>query len=96
MHAVETGFEVAAVVLLAVLGRAVLVNFRPYRECRWCRPGSLLGGSLLARMGGHEPRQSRKRRCWRCKHTKLTRRLGAKQVHKVKLSLRQAWQENAR
>jgi hypothetical protein len=33
------------------------------------------------------------RRCWRCKGTKLTRRLGAKQVHKVGLSLRQAWEE---
>jgi hypothetical protein len=35
----------------------------------------------------------RGRRCWRCKGTKLTRRLGAKQVHKVKLSLQQAWDE---
>lgn len=33
------------------------------------------------------------RRCWRCKGTRLTRRLGAKQVHKVKLSLQQAWDE---
>lgn len=33
------------------------------------------------------------RRCWRCKGTRLTRRLGARQVHKVKLSLQQAWQE---
>ena len=32
-------------------------------------------------------------RCWRCKGTKLTRRLGAKQVHKVVLSLQQAWEE---
>lgn len=32
-------------------------------------------------------------RCRRCKGTRLTRRLGAKQVHKVKLSLRQAWEE---
>ena len=32
-------------------------------------------------------------RCRRCKGSKLTRRLGAKQVHKVKLSLLQAWDE---
>ena len=96
MHVIETGFEVAAVILLAVLGRAVFVYFRPWRECRWCRPGGLLGGSLLARIGGHEPRPARKRRCWRCKRTKLTRRAGGKHVHKVKLSLQQAWEENTR
>jgi hypothetical protein len=33
------------------------------------------------------------RRCWRCKGTRLTRRLGAKHVHKTKLSLQQAWDE---
>jgi hypothetical protein len=33
------------------------------------------------------------RRCWRCKGTRLTRRVGARQVHKVKLSLQQAWEE---
>jgi hypothetical protein len=33
------------------------------------------------------------RRCWRCKGTRLTRRLGSKQIHKVGLSLRQAWEE---
>ena len=32
-------------------------------------------------------------RCRRCKGAKLTRRLAAKQVHKVKLSLQQAWEE---
>ena len=32
------------------------------------------------------------RGCWRCKGTRMTRRLGAKQVHKVKLSLQQAWE----
>jgi len=96
MHMIETGLEVAAIVLLAVFGRAVFLHYRPYRECRWCRPGGLLGGSMAARMAGHEPRPSRKRRCWRCKRTKLTRRLGARQVHKVKLSLQQAWEENAR
>lgn len=75
MHLIETVFSVAAIVLLAILGRAVFVYFSPYRVCRWCRnrrPG---------------------RRCWRCKGTRRTRRFGAKQVHKVRLSLLQAWEE---
>jgi hypothetical protein len=38
-------------------------------------------------------KKRRGRRCWRCKGTKLTRRLGAYHVHKVKLSLIQAWDE---
>lgn len=75
MHLIETGFEAAAIILLAVAGRAVFVYFRPYRECRWCRN---------RRLG---------RRCWRCKGTRLTRRIGAKQAHKVRLSLLQAWEE---
>jgi hypothetical protein len=57
MHTIETALELVAVMLLAVLGRAVFLYLRPYRECRW------------------------------------TRRLGAKRVHKVKLSLHQAWEE---
>lgn len=32
-------------------------------------------------------------RCRRCRGSKLTRRLGARQVHKVRLSLQQAWDE---
>jgi hypothetical protein len=75
MGVIVTGFQVAAVVLLAVLARAVFVYFSPYRVCRWCRD------------------RQRGRRCWRCKGTKLTRRIGAKQVHRVKLSLQQAWEE---
>ncbi len=75
MHVIKMGFDMTAVILLAILARAVFVYFRPYRECRWCRG------------------RRRGRRCWRCKGTKLTRRLGAKQVHKVKLSLLQAWEE---
>jgi len=31
--------------------------------------------------------------CWRCNRTRLTRRIGAYHVHKVKLSLIQAWEE---
>jgi len=76
MHAIETGFAVTAVILLAITARAVFVLFSPYRPCRWC-----------------QNRRRRGRRCWRCKGTKLTRRIGAKTVHKVKLSLLQAWEE---
>jgi hypothetical protein len=78
MQLIETGFEVAAAVLLGVLGWSVFVYLSPYRECRWC--------AVFAGIG---------LRCRRCKGTKLTRRLGAKQVHKVKLSLQQAWTERS-
>lgn len=93
MHAVGTAFEVIAVAGLLILGRAVFVFFSPYRTCRWCRPGGLLGGSLIARAGGHQPRPGRKGRCWRCKGTRLTRRLGAKHVHKTRMALQQGWNE---
>jgi hypothetical protein len=77
MHEVEAGFTVALVVLLAVLGWAVFVHFFPERACRCCS-GS---GRWL---GLH---------CWRCKGTRRTWRAGARLVHRVKLSLRQAWDE---
>lgn len=93
MHEIERIVEVAAVVLVLIAGRAAFLHFWPYRPCRWCRPGGLLGGSLPARMAGVKPARRRKRRCWRCKGTKLTRRWGAFHVHKVKLSLIQAWDE---
>lgn len=93
MHDIETGLTLAALVLLAITGRAVFVYFSPERECRWCRPGGLIGGSLPAKMAGHEPSSRRRRRCWRCKRTRRTWRLGARHVHKVKLSLLQAWDE---
>ena len=38
-------------------------------------------------------RKKRGRSCWRCKGTRLTRRAGSRHIHKVKLSLRQAWEE---
>ena len=76
MHVIETGLEVAAFILLAVLGWAVFAYLSPYRKCRWCQ--------AFARL---------RLRCQRCKGTRLTRRLGAQQVHKVKLSLQQAWDE---
>lgn len=76
MQVIETGLEMAAVVLLAVAVWAVFVYFSPYRRCRWC--------ALFKRF---------RLRCRRCKGTKLTRRLGAKHVHRVRLSLQQAWDE---
>jgi hypothetical protein len=93
VHEIERIIEVAAVVLVVIAARAAFLHFKPYRECRWCRPGGLLGGALPARMAGFKPTRRRKRRCWRCKGSKLTRRWGAFHVHKVKLSLRQAWAE---
>lgn len=68
--------EIAAVVLVAVLGWGLFAYLSPYRSCRWC--------TVFASVG---------MRCRRCHGTKLTRRLGAKQVHKVGLALRQAWEE---
>jgi hypothetical protein len=93
VHAIEQGIELTAVVLVLIAGRAVFLHFWPWRECRWCRPGGLINGSLPARLLGAEPGKRRKRRCWRCKNTRLTRRWGAFHVHKVKLSLIQAWNE---
>ncbi len=78
MFVIETGFEVAAAVLLAVAAWAVFVFFSPYRKCRWCQ---VFGRLRL--------------RCRRCKGAKLTRRLGAGHVHRVRLSLRQAWDERS-
>ncbi|MGH3272346.1 MAG: hypothetical protein ACRDN1_25270, partial [Trebonia sp.] len=77
VEVIETGLTVALVVLLAVLGQAVLAYFSPQRKCRWC--------SGTGRWLGQ--------RCLRCKGTRRTWRLGARLVHKVKLSLRQAWDE---
>ncbi len=87
--------DVLAAVLVAIAGRGLFVLIWPYRPCRWCRPGGLLGGSLPARMAGGTPKRLRRRgrRCWRCKGSRLTRRLGARQAHKTKLSLQQAWRE---
>lgn len=76
MQVIETGFEVAAAVLLGVLGWSVFVYLSPYRTCRWCAAFASL-----------------RLRCRRCKGAKLTRRLGARHVHRVRLALRQAWEE---
>lgn len=94
MHVIELGLEVAGIALLTVLGRAVFVYCSPFRACRWCRRGGLIAGSLAGHAAGLVPMlPRRKRRCWRCKGTKLTRRLGGKLVHKIKLSVQQAWAE---
>jgi len=95
VHVIDQVLAVAAVVLLAVAGRAVFLFFAPFRECRWCRPGGPLGGSILAHNLGCKPKRKRRRgrRCWRCHGHKQTRRWGAFHVHKVKMSLVQAWDE---
>jgi hypothetical protein len=93
MHVIEQAMEVAAAALVAIAARAVFLHFGPYRECRWCRKGGLIRGSWPARLLGVEPGKRKRRSCWRCKNDKLTRRWGAFHVHKVKLSLIQAWEE---
>lgn len=82
-----------ALCLLAILARLVFVYFCSYRKCRWCRDGGLIGGSIPARLAGHKPRRRRRRGCWRCKGQRLTRRLGAYHMHKLKLSLAEAIEE---
>jgi len=93
VHMIEQAIEVAVAVLAVIAGRAVFLYFRPWRPCRWCRPGGLLGGSILAALAGHEAKPRRRRSCWRCHGRKLTRRWGAWHVHKTRLSLIQAWEE---
>jgi hypothetical protein len=84
----------AAVVLTVIAGRGVFLLFAPFRECRWCRPGGLLSGSWPGAAFAHRaPRRRRGRRCWRCHGHRQTRRWGAYHVHKVKMSLVQAWDE---
>jgi len=81
------------VVLALIIGRLVFVHFRAYRTCRWCRPGGLIGGSLIARLAGNEPRRRRRRGCWRCHGHRLTRRWGAWHTHKLALALRETWDD---
>ena len=95
MHEVEQGFEIAGVILVLILSRGVYVYCRPFRECRMCRKGGVLAGSLPGRTLDLPVLPRRKRRCWRCKGTKLTRRLGAQQMHKMRLSVQQAMAERA-
>lgn len=78
---------------LGVLALVLFVYCKPYRVCRWCRRGGLLGGSVLARLVRYKPKRKRRRGCWRCNGKRLTRRLGSWHTHKVKDSLAQAWAE---
>lgn len=81
-------------VIAALAARALYAWIRPYRTCRWCRPGGLIGGSWIIRQAGYRPRRKPgSSRCWRCRNHRLTRRLGAYHVHKLRLSLVQAWAE---
>jgi hypothetical protein len=93
VHKIEHIIELAAIVLVVIAGRAAFLHFWPYRPCRWCRKGGLIRGSWPAVLLGVKPGKRRRRRCWRCGNTKLTRRWGAFQVHHVKLSLIHAWNE---
>jgi hypothetical protein len=93
VHVIEQAIELAGVVLVAIAGRAAFLYIRPWRTCRWCRPGGVIFGSVVARMLGHELKGRRRRGCWRCRGRRRTRRWGAFHVHKVHLSLRQAWNE---
>lgn len=81
------------IALALLAARLVYAHLRQYRPCRWCRPGGLIGGSLPARLAGHKPGPGRKRGCWRCHGTRLTRCWGAWHTHKLALSLREAWAE---
>lgn len=85
--------EILAAVLVSIALRGLFLVLWPYRPCRWCRPGGVLGGSAAARLAGHEPERERRGSCWRCKGTRITRRLGARTAHRVKLVLAEAWQE---
>ena len=82
-------------ILAVLLGRVLWTFIKPYRMCRWCRPGGLIGGSILFRLAGTSVPLRRRSRgtCWRCKGRRLTRRLGAYHAHKLRLSLIQAWAE---
>lgn len=95
MREVEQGFEIAGVILLLIVGRAIYVYLSPFRECRVCRKRGLIAGSILGRALALPALPRLKRRCWRCKGSKLTRRLGAQQMHKIRLSVRQAIAERA-
>jgi hypothetical protein len=74
-----TGALAVLLVLIAVRGLFVLIW--PYKTCGWCKNRR------------QHPRPWNRRGCWFCGSTRMRRRLGAGLVHKVKLSLIQAWDE---
>ncbi len=78
---------------LALAGRGAYVYLRPWRTCRWCRPGGLIGGAWLARELTDKPRRRRRPGCWRCNGRRLTRRAGAWHMHKIRDSLQRAREE---
>ena len=78
MHLIETGLTVAAVVLLA---RARVGRVRVLSA----RTASAAGAAAFA----PPPAAA----AGAASGSQQTRRLGAKHVHRVKLSLRQAWEE---
>ena len=64
MRMIEAGLAVAAVILLAILGRGVFVYFSPYRKCRWCagrragrRCWRCKGAKLTRRIGAKTARK---------------------------------------
>ncbi|HEV3287490.1 MAG TPA: hypothetical protein VG123_00710 [Streptosporangiaceae bacterium] len=81
------------IVLVLIGARLAWVHGHEYRKCRWCRPGGVVGGSIIAWLAGHKPRRRRRRGCWRCHGARLTRRWGAWHTHKLALALREAWAE---
>jgi len=70
-----------AVLLVLTVARGLFVLFWPYKTCGWCEDRR------------EHPRPWNRRRCWFCHNTRQRRRIGAALVHKVKLSLVQAYQE---
>jgi hypothetical protein len=81
MTGLEQVISGLAVVLVLIAARGLFVLILPYRECGWCSDRR------------EHPRPWNRRRCWFCQNTRKRRRIGAKTVHKVKLSLIQAYQE---
>jgi hypothetical protein len=75
----EHALDGLAAVLVVIAARGLLVLFLPYKDCGWCKDRR------------EHPRPWNRRRCWFCHNTRQRRRLGAKTVHKVKLSLIQAY-----
>ena len=93
IHELYELLEVVAALGAGVVLRWLFLLIKPYRPCRWCRPGGFFGGSIVARL--LDPGRERKRRagCSRCRGARLTRRLGAKTAHRVKIVLTEAWQD---
>jgi len=85
--------DALAIGLTAVLLRGVFLLVWPYRPCRWCRPGGPVGGSWPSHLLDRERERKGRVACWRCRGSRITRRLGAGTAHRVKLVLTEAWQE---